>query len=99
MIFCCNNHLTLIILKFSYPFKSKKYESFKSFTNKKNELNKDPIIHNYKLFNDNETILLSLILNFSISNINLLNNTLQDFLTDLSKSVFHDIQIILLHES
>ena len=89
----------LLILLIIYPFKSKKYESFKSFTNKKNELNKDPIIHNYKLFNNNETILLSLILNFSISNINLLNNTLQDFLTDLSKSVFHDIQIILLHES
>ena len=87
--------LSLII----YHFKSKKYESFKGFTNQKKEPNIEPVIHNYKLYNDNETIFLSLLLNFSNSNTNLLNNTLQDFLTDLSKSVFQDIQIILMYES
>ena len=91
--------LLLILLLIIYHFKSKKYESFKGFTNQKKEPNIEPVIHNYKLYNDNETIFLSLLLNFSNSNTNLLNNTLQDFLTDLSKSVFQDIQIILMYES
>ena len=90
----------LLFLLIIYPFHySLKYESLKNSIKQKIESNINPVIHDYKFFNDDETTFLSLILNFSISNLNLLNNTLLDFLTDLSKSVFQDIQIILLHES
>jgi len=91
------NIIVLLFLLIIYFFHYRKNsESLKNSINIKNKSNEVIIINNYKLFNETENPFLSLILN--LSTLNFTNETFFNFISDASKSINHDIQIILLYE-
>ena len=57
----------------------------------------NPVINNYKLYNESENPLLTLIFNFSKVKIG--NDSLTNFLKDLSSTTIKDAQILILFDS
>lgn len=91
--------LILIIFSLLNKKKSESFKSFKTYITKKYKSNRKPIINNYKLYNASDNSFLTLILNFSDTNMIFMNNTLINYIRDLSKQIIQDIQIIVLNES
>ena len=87
--------LLLLLLSISYIFITFKFN--KNFLSKilKKEL---PIINNYRLFNTTKNPYLSILFNFSNSEINLDHQSLLYFISSLNEHTFKNIQIIMIYD-
>ena len=87
--------LLLLLLSISYIFITFKFN--KNFLSKilKKEL---PIVGNYRLFNTTKNPYLSILFNFSNSEINLDHQSLLYFISSLNEHTFKNIQIIMIYD-
>jgi len=87
--------ILLIINMIILPSKEIKFECKLKETKK----DKKPIINNYQLFNQTDERFFSLILDFSNSNLNLYSEKFINFMTNITKQTFKDIQILFIYNS
>ena len=66
---------------------------------KETKKNTKPVISNYQLFNQIDERLFTLILDFSDSNINLNSKKYINFMNNITKQTFEDIQILMMYNS
>ena len=76
-------------IKFEYKLKE----------TKKDTKDTKRVINNYQLFNKTNERLFSLILDFSYSNLNINSKKFINFMTNITKQTFQDIQVLWIHNS
>ena len=96
----CNNNtykIIILLLIISNMFILSNIEI--KFERKVKDTKKDikPIINNYKLFNQTNERLFSLILYFSNHNLNINSEKFINFMNNITKQTFKDIQILFIH--
>ena len=101
----CNSFYKLIIIFFLFIqliiiyYFCKKFENFKILKNQINKSYLPPAIHNYKLYDEIENPLISMVLNFSNIDLYLINDELKHFIKETLKFKIIDIQILILLKS